>query len=60
VDLLVHPPCLLPHVILLDHCHHLEVHLPRLEQGIASGLRMKVDLALVVAPMAHISNRHVP
>jgi hypothetical protein len=31
VDLLLHPPCLLIHVLPLDHCYRFAVPVPHLE-----------------------------
>jgi hypothetical protein len=44
-------PCL--HVLPLDLCLHLEVHIPYLELGDAPMLKKMVDLDLVVPTVAH-------
>jgi hypothetical protein len=41
------------HVLPLDPCLHLEVHVPHLELGIASVLRKMVDHVLVVPEVTH-------
>jgi hypothetical protein len=41
------------HVLPLDSCLHLEVHVPHLELGAAPMLRKMVDLDLVVPMVAH-------
>ena len=52
------PVVLLPlypflHVLPLDSCLHLEVHVPHLELGVAPILRKMVDLYLFVIVVAH-------
>jgi hypothetical protein len=48
------PPYLLAHTLPLDPCYHLEVLVPHLDLGVASSLRKKVDLVLVVPMATHL------
>jgi hypothetical protein len=47
------PLYLFHHVLPLDSCLHLEVHVPHLELGVAPVFRKMVDLDLVVDAVAH-------
>jgi hypothetical protein len=46
-------PCPFFLVLPLDSYHHLEVHVPHLELGVAPSSRKKVDLALVFPAVTH-------
>jgi hypothetical protein len=47
------PPCPFLHVLPLEPCLHLEVHVLHLELGVASLLRKRVALVPVVPMVAH-------
>jgi hypothetical protein len=47
------PPYHILHVLPLDPCLHLEVHVSHLELGDAPVLRKMVDLDLIVPAVAH-------
>jgi hypothetical protein len=46
-------PCPFLHVLPLDPCLHLKVHVPHLELGIAPLLGKMVDHALIVPVITH-------